>query len=522
MKYELEGGPDELRDRFYELEHPKDIARLLEVKYRDLNYWLYRTPRKVRYTTFHVPKKHGTPRRIDAPNTNIRILQQKLNQVLQAVYVPKPSVHGFVLGRNVRTNAEQHIKKRWVVNLDLKDFFPSIHFGRVRGMFMGKPYYRPERVATVLAHLSCFDRRIPQGAPTSPVISNMICAQMDSQLQRLARANLCTYTRYADDITFSTTRRFFHTAIAAKDESGQVQLGQKLRHIIVENGFEVNEKKIWLSGRERRQEVTGITANDFPNLPRKYTNQIRAMLHAWAKYGLDAAQDHFEKKYDSRHRAHCRRLPKFQHVVKGKIEYLGMVKGAESLTYLRFLDQLRDLDRDLAGRRGTPLRLLQQTYDDLSHESVNPQQRGYRLQDILNELFTISRVPVRRSFTRNAGGEQIDGAFELDSRNCIVECRWRQRMADVREVDGLLGQVGRSGDHAMGVFLSINSWSANVPGLVKQNGIKRIILVNGEDIRRVLVGDIELREMLDLKIKALDVDTEPFRSVEDILSSRST
>ena len=338
MTYELDGDPDQLRDGFYELEHPHDIAKLLEVEYRVFTFWLYGTPKRRRYTKFSVPKKYGTPREIDAPTVNIKRLQRKLNQVLQAVYVPKPSAHGFVLSRNVRSNADRHKRKRWVLNLDLKDFFPAINFGRVRGMFMGKPYHRPERVATVLAHLCCFEKRLPQGAPTSPVISNMICAQMDSQLQRLAGANRCTYTRYADDITFSTTSRFFRRAVATMDESGQIQLGQELKNIIEDNGFTINEKKVWLSGRERRQEVTGITVNEFPNLPRKYTNHIRAMLHAWAEYGLDAAQDHFETRYDRRYRANWRRSPRFEQVVKGKIEYLGMVKGTDSLTYLRFLE----------------------------------------------------------------------------------------------------------------------------------------------------------------------------------------
>ena len=340
MTYELKGDSDQLRDSFYKLEHPKDIARLLEVEYHDLNYWIYRTPERRRYTTFHIRKKHGTPRRIDAPNINIKILQQKLNQVLQSIYTPKPSVHGFVLGRNVRSNAEQHIRKRWVLNLDLKDFFPSINFGRVRGMFMGKPYRQPKRVATVLAHLCCFDGRIPQGAPTSPVISNMICAQMDSQLQRLAGANLCTYTRYADDMTFSTTSRSFRTAIAAMDEYGQVQLGGKLKSIIEDNGFTINEEKIWLSGRERRQEVTGVVVNQFPNMPRKFTNQIRAMLHAWEVYGLSAAQEHFENVYDRKYRAEWRRPPRFEQVVRGKIEYFGMVRGLGSKPYVRFFGSI--------------------------------------------------------------------------------------------------------------------------------------------------------------------------------------
>ncbi len=114
---------------------------MLEVGYRDLNYWIYRIPESQRYFTFCIPKKNGEARTIDGPSTNVKILQQKLNQVLQSVYRAKPSVHGFVVGKSVKSNAQQHVGKRWLFNVDLKDFFHSINFGRVRGMFMGKPYY---------------------------------------------------------------------------------------------------------------------------------------------------------------------------------------------------------------------------------------------------------------------------------------------------------------------------------------------------------------------------------------------
>jgi RNA-directed DNA polymerase len=199
---------------FYALKTPEDVASLLDVRYSDLIYWIYRTPVAARYKEFTIPKKSGSSRHIASPSTNIKILQQKLHQVLKAVYNPKPSAHGFVKDRSVRTNAEKHIRRRYVFNADLQNFFPSINFGRVRGMFMGKPYHLPERVARFLAHLCCYKGVIPQGAPTSPDISNMICAQMDSQLQQLAFANRCTYTRYVDDITFSTSRREFPSTIA--------------------------------------------------------------------------------------------------------------------------------------------------------------------------------------------------------------------------------------------------------------------------------------------------------------------
>ena len=249
-----------------------------------------------RYTTFYISSASGKRRRIDSPTTNVKILQQKLNQVLRCVYIPKPSVHGFALGKSVRSNATAHTGKRWVFNIDLEDFFPSINFGRVRGMFMGIPYHLPQSVATVLAHICCFGGSLPQGAPTSPMISNMICAKMDSQLQQLAKVNHSTYTRYADDITFSTTARRFPADIGFVDGLDQLNPGDRLKQIVDSNGFKINSTKTRLRGRNRRQVVTGVTVNEFPNLPRKYTNQIRAMVHAWKRYGLPAAHEEWENK----------------------------------------------------------------------------------------------------------------------------------------------------------------------------------------------------------------------------------
>ena len=271
MSFYLNNSPDQLRAQFLALKQPEDVAELLEVKYLDLNYWIYRTPEQRRYSTFYMPKRNGTSRRIDAPNTNIKILQQKLNQVLQSVYFPKRSVHGFAYERNVKSNAMPHVRKRWVLNIDLEDFFPSINFGRVRGMFMGKPYNLPTRVSTVLAHLCCFAGHLPQGAPTSPVVSNMLCGQLDSQLQQLAKVNRSSYTRYADDMTFSTTIRSFPSSLAVLDDLNRIKVGSDLRTIIESNGFQINDGKTRLMRRHQRQTVTGVTVNEFPNLPRKFT-----------------------------------------------------------------------------------------------------------------------------------------------------------------------------------------------------------------------------------------------------------
>lgn len=520
MTYALASPPDQLRERFLALRTPEEISDLLEVSYRDFNYWIYRTPAAKRYESFEIKKKSGTPRVIDAPTRNIKILQQKLNQIFQSVYRPKYCVHGFVPDRSVRTNAERHVGRRYVFYIDLKDFFPSINFGRVRGMFMGKPYGLPENVSTVLAHLCCHDRRIPQGAPTSPIVSNMLCAQMDSQLQRLAAANRCTYTRYADDMTFSTFRRTFPASIAVLNDLDQVRPGSALSEIIDGNGFSIHPEKFWLRQPNRRQRVTGVTVNEFPNLPRKFTNQIRAMLHAWEKFGIDAAQSDFEAKYDFKHRAPWRDLPSLEDVVKGKIEYLGMVKGKGASTYLRFLDRLGRLAPELTSGRGTPQELLLRRYDAAT-ASGDPHGRGYLLQDLLNETFKLFAILVRKSFTRNIGAEQIDGAFELSGWYYLVECRSRKALTNQRDLDGLLGQVMRSGGQTMGVFLSINGWSENVPKLLKQNATKRIFLMDGLDLRAVLARKLTLEELLRAKIEELNLKAEPFIGVDDILSKKN-
>lgn len=269
------------------------------------------------------------------------------------VYTPKPSVFGYVRGRSIVDNARKHKRQKYVLNIDLKDFFPSINFGRVRGLFMGKPYFLPAAVATVLAQICCYENQLPQGAPTSPIVSNMICAQMDSQLQTLAKKYKCYYSRYADDMTFSTSLREFPMEVArAIEYPPYVKIGEEVKRIIEKNGFEINEKKIRLQPSFRRQEVTGLTVNKFPNVRRRYVREIRAMLHAWEKFGLaNAEQEHYLLYEVDKHRNPNRRLPSFRQIVKGKIEFLGMVRGQDNPIYRRFLEKYRVL---YARDRGVP------------------------------------------------------------------------------------------------------------------------------------------------------------------------
>ncbi len=182
-------------------------------------------------------------------------------------------------------------------------------------------------------------------------------------------------------------------------------------------------------------------------------------------------------------------------------------------------EELVRLERERADLLKKHLELLLMMFDDLARLE-DAQRRGYLLQDLLNRLFDLYQLPVMQSFTRNKGAEEIDGAFKLDGWYYIVECRWRKNSADIRELDGLEGAVRRSGKQTMGLFLSINGWSANVQTILKQNPEKTIILMEGYDLRTVLSGQIDLQDFLLAKLAHLNLKAEPFLGVTEYLNRR--
>jgi hypothetical protein len=156
-------------------------------------------------------------------------------------------------------------------------------------------------------------------------------------------------------------------------------------------------------------------------------------------------------------------------------------------------------------------------FDGMATSSNDSQGRGYLLQELLNQAFLLHNVPVFRSFTRNDGGEQIDGAFKLEGWHYLVECRWRKKLADIRELDGLSGQLNRSGKQTMGLFLSINGWSDNVVPLLKQSPQKSIILMEGSDLRCALTGTPSLPDLILAKAAKLSLEGEPYYRASDYL-----
>ena len=343
---------EETKELFLKLETREDVASILGISERSLRYFLYKKRPENMYRTFKLPKKDGTTREISAPDRALKEIQRKLANVLSAVYDPKVCAYGFIEEKNNVGNARQHSKKRLVFNIDLKDFFSQIHFGRVRGMLMNAPYSLTDEAATTIAQIACFNGRLPQGAPSSPVITNMICTPLDNALMRLAKSTGCIYTRYADDITFSTYKHTFDKSLVYTDNE-KVVIGDKLASVLEKHSFEVNPGKITVRSRIRRQEVTGLTVNEFPNLRRSYVKQLRAIVHSCEKFGIIAAARVYVKKGLCKNPSICGIIDDpnsegavikwFKLVLIGKVHYIKQVKGARSLTYLSFAQKINML-----------------------------------------------------------------------------------------------------------------------------------------------------------------------------------
>ncbi len=261
------------------LQTPHDLAHRLGIGLGKLKWLTFPDENPPHYLTREVPKRSGGTRQLAVPKAQTRAAQDWVcREILDHIPV-EDCAHGFVRGRSILTNAQPHAGRGLVVNLDLEDFFPSISFATVDGLFEWMGYSKD--VAWHLAMLcTCrhgWRRCLPQGAPTSPGIANLICWKLDRRLAALAQRFGCAYTRYADDLTFSGDADF------------QASLGRFLPlvgRICAEEGFRLNAKKTRFMHRSGRQSVTGLVVNDKPNLPRREVRRLRATLHNCRLHGV--------------------------------------------------------------------------------------------------------------------------------------------------------------------------------------------------------------------------------------------
>ncbi|PTW53883.1 RNA-directed DNA polymerase [Breoghania corrubedonensis] len=271
------------------------------------------------YQTFEIAKSGGKSRLISAPNKRLKHIQRQLLPLLYQLYQTRSPVHGFVFNRSVKTNAQSHLRRRFVLNLDLQDFFPTITENRVVGML--KAIGIGATVAVAIGYLCCIHGHLPQGAPTSPVLSNMICFRLDRELLAFAKASRCIYTRYADDITLSS-----HQPMSALFEGSPPPAGNfandllvsALTAIVVGNGFTINPMKAHYANRHSRRMVTGLKINDLLNVDRRYIRNIRAVLHSVETLGFVGAQTKYATSGGTGSlAAHLR----------GKIAWISHIKG---------------------------------------------------------------------------------------------------------------------------------------------------------------------------------------------------
>ena len=256
-----------------------------------------------------------------------------VNILLKAVYQPSDFAMGFVEGRCVVDNALRHIGQNYVFNTDLENFFPSIEQPRVWKRFQLKPFNFKQPIANILAGLCCIKEKnedgtvkyvVPQGAPTSPLITNAICDTLDCRLSGLARRFNLHYSRYADDITFSSMHNVYK-------EDGEFRT--ELKRIIEGQNFKMNEAKTRLQKIGERQEVTGLTVSNKINTSTAYVAEIRNLLHIWEKYGYNEAYKRFYPKYKES-KGHVKKgEPLLENVLYGKLQYLKMVKGYKDPVY---------------------------------------------------------------------------------------------------------------------------------------------------------------------------------------------
>jgi RNA-directed DNA polymerase len=275
----------------------EDVAQLLGYTASGLSYILYKIPDAAKYHEFEIPKRNGGTRKIKAPQPHLKALQRRLANLLYLSLLeiekngsPRRALsHGFARSLSIVTNASAHKRRRYVLNLDLKDFFPSINFGRVRGMLIkDKRFELQSKVATVIAQIACHDHSLPQGSPCSPVLSNIVTHLLDIRLVRYAREHKCTYSRYADDITFSTNRADFPSDLAAPIPGSTLewQLGAPLASEIQKAGFQINHAKTRMQVRGSRQLATGLLVNEKVNIRPEYYRAVRAMCSALFSTGI--------------------------------------------------------------------------------------------------------------------------------------------------------------------------------------------------------------------------------------------
>lgn len=308
------------------------------------------------YKTFTIPKKSGGERRIWAPKGNLMWIQYCIKEIIELYYHPQSSVYGFVKGKSILDNAQCHTNKKYVFNVDISDFFESVTEKMIATRLMRPPFSFNHQISETIARLSCIclyewvenpifhnmdcvhHHVLAQGSPTSPILANAVCDDMDVMLMGLASRFGLTYTRYADDITFSSNHNVYYSDSDFRKE---------LFRIVTLFDFKINNKKTRLQHSTQKQEVTGLTVNKDVNVNRKWYKEIRGILHIWEKYGKYAALNSFYPQYHSNHGLSHHGEADIENIVYGKLCFLKMVIGTNNPRYIKLFHKFQTLTSNI-------------------------------------------------------------------------------------------------------------------------------------------------------------------------------
>lgn len=257
---------------------------------RKFAYVVYKIPDNQKYIEFEIKKANGSPRKITAPKPALKYLQKSfadiiLNCVSEIQQQDKKFLatnHGFEKYKSIISNARVHQSKKYLLNIDIKDFFESIHFGRIKGYLSNDKHFKlHNKTAEIIASLATYGekKRLPQGSPLSPILSVLIGSILDEKLMKIAKTYKLSYTRYADDITFSSNRDFSNYLLK-KDNNGKWKLKNKINKLIEDSGFQINKDKTRYTNIHNKQLATGLVVNKFTNSDINYKRQTRAMVHS--------------------------------------------------------------------------------------------------------------------------------------------------------------------------------------------------------------------------------------------------
>ena len=300
---------------FLSVESMGDLSKLAGIPEKDF-MGILSSPE---YSEHRIRKRNGGQRILEIPERRLKMVQKKYNVYLQLVYscVRPDCAHGFVryhgsYRNNIIRNARPHVDRSNIMSMDLQDFFRSISAARVKHVFMGPPFNFTEGISADLTRLLTCKDHLPQGAPTSPVLSNLVSIPLDQRMQKLSHSFGISYTRYADDLTFSSMGRLPQA------------FRQELRRIIQDEGFEINHDKTRFRSKQRQQRVTGVIVNKKINVDRRYIKRLRAMLHDAETNGIRmAAARHLRLPFSPSENQEVY----FKQKMGGMISFVGQIRG---------------------------------------------------------------------------------------------------------------------------------------------------------------------------------------------------